>query len=137
MKFQKVYSIKEGEWTRWSDTIADAIRDFCSVYTFYPNILEANDHTFSQFDFLVNIMPNERQRVVCTDDVTGTTKLPDEIENILLRSFDFCDEADIDFAVDNQLADKKFRLIYDDEPEWDEQEIPVNCPENEFEPCLV
>ena len=51
MKFQKVYSIKKDEWMKWSDTIAGAIKDFCSVYTFYPNILEANYHTFSQFDF--------------------------------------------------------------------------------------
>ena len=137
MKFEKVYSIKKDEWMKWSDTIAAAIEDFQSVYTFYPNILEANDHTFSQFDFLVNIIPNERQRVVHKDDITGIIKLPDKTENIFLRSFDFCDEADIDFAVDNHLADKDFRLVYDDEPEWDEPEIPENCPENEFEPCLV
>jgi hypothetical protein len=39
----------------------------------------------------------------------------------------------IDFSVDNQLADKDFRLIYDDEPDWDEPEMPVECPENEVE----
>jgi len=136
MKFEKLYSIKNGEWTRWSNTIADAIRDFYTVYSFYPNILEANDHTFSQFDFLANVVPNERQCVTTTDDVTGTTKLADETDDIYLSSFDFCDEADIDFAVDHHLPDKKFRLVYDDEPEWDEQEMPENCPENEFEPCL-
>ena len=135
MKFEKVYSIKKGEWTRWSETLAEAIKDFQSVYTFYPNILQANDHTFSQFDFLANVVPNERQRVTITDDVTGTTKLADETEDIYLSGFDFCDEADIDFAVDNHLTDKEFRLVYDDEPEWDEPEIPENCPVNELEPC--
>ena len=139
MKFEKVYSIKKDEWMKWSDTIAAAIRDFCSVYTFYPNILEANDHTLSQFDFLTNINPVDRQRVIREADISGIRfkVLPDETENILLNSFNFGKKADIEFAVDNHLAEKEFRLVYDDEPEWDEPEIPVNCPENEFEPCLV
>ena len=133
MKFEKIYLIKKGEWTKWSDTIANAIENFYSVYSYYPNILEANDHTFSQFDFLVNVKPDERQRVADLDDVTGIKRLPDETENILLKSFDFHDDADIDFAVDNQLTDRKFRLIYDDEPEWDKPEISEGCPENEIE----
>jgi len=137
MKFEKVYSIEDGKWTRWSNTIADAIKDFCSVYTFYPNILEANDHTFSQFDFLANINPVDRQRVIREEDILGIRfkVLPDETENIYLNCFDFSNKADIDFAVDHHLADKEFRLVYDDEPEWDEPEIPENCPVNEFEPC--
>ena len=133
MEIEKIYSIKEGEWTKWADTLADAIMDFHNAYTYYPNILEANDHTFSQFDFLANVVPDERQRVVHEDDVTGIKRLPSETENILLRSFSFYDAADLDFAVDNELADKKFRLVYDDEPDWDELEMPVDCPEDELE----
>ena len=133
MILEKIYSIKEGEWTKWSDTLADAIKDFHNIYTYYPNILQANDHTFSQFDFLTNVVPDERQRVVHEDDITGVKTLPDETENILLRGFNFCNAADIDFAVDNQLADKEFRFVYDDEPDWDEPEMPVECPENEVE----
>ena len=29
MKFEKTYLIKKGEWTKWSDTIANAIEDYC------------------------------------------------------------------------------------------------------------
>jgi len=133
MKLEKTYLIKKGEWTNWSETIAESTRDFYNVYTFYPNILEANDFTFSQFDFLTNVNPDERQHVASKNDVTGEIKFPEETENILLSSFNFCDEADIDFAVNNQLADKEIRLIYDDEPEWDEPEIQGNCPEDEIE----
>ena len=132
MKVEKTYTIKEGEWTTWSDTLAVAIKDFHSVYTLYPNILEANDYTFSQFDFLVNINPYERECVRLEDSITGAMKLPNQAEIISLKSFD-CQNADINFAVDNQLADKQFRLIYDDEPEWDEQVIPEDCPENELD----
>ena len=82
-------------------------------------------------------MPNERQCVVLEDDVTGTMKLPNQTEMISLNGFD-CSDADIDFAIDNQLADKQFRLVYDDEPEWDEPEIPEDCPENELdEVCSI
>jgi hypothetical protein len=138
MKIEKTYSIKKGAWTQWTHTLADAIDDFYKIYRYYPNILEANDHTLSQFDFLVNINPDERQHVVQDDDVTGITKLPDKTENIVLNSFDYCNIADIDFAIDNQLADKAFRLVYDDDPEWDtpewdQPEIPDECPEKELE----
>ena len=133
MKIEKTYTIEEGKWTKWNDTLADAIDDFHIVYTLYPNILQANDYTFSQIDFLVNIIPDERQKVVKVDDVKGTMSIPNKTENIALQSFNYCDLADIDCAVDNQLTDKEFRLVYDDEPEWDEQEMPEDCPVNELE----
>jgi len=133
MKIKKTYSIKNGEWTKWSETLADAIDDFHIIYSLYPNILQANDYTFSQFDFLVNIIPDERRQVIKEEDVTGAISLPDRTENISLKSFDYCDLTGIDFAVDNLLADKKFRLVYDDESEWDEPEIPIDCPENKVE----
>ena len=133
MTIEKKYLIKENKWTEWNETLADAIDDFHTFYALYPNILQANDYTFSQFDFLVNIIPDERHKVVRVDDVAGTTSLPDKTENILLSGFNYCKTADIDCAVDNQLADKEFRLVYDDESEWDEPEIPDDCPENECE----
>jgi hypothetical protein len=135
MKFEKLYTIKKGEWMAWRETLADAIDDFYEVYSMYPNILEASDHTLSQFDFLVNIMPDERQHVQKKDDVTGTISMPGKSETILLSGFDSI-YTDIDFAIDNQLADKEFRLVYDDEAEWDEPYKPEDCPEEELETIL-
>ena len=94
-------------------------------------------HTFSQIDFLVNINSDERKYIASVDNITGIKKLPDENENIRLCSFSFRNTADIDFAIDNQLADKGFRLIYDDEPDWDYTGISAPCPENEFEITTV
>jgi len=31
MKFQKLYSIGKGEWTKWGETVADAIDDIQRV----------------------------------------------------------------------------------------------------------
>ena len=133
MEIEKIYSIKEGEWTKWADTLADAIMDFHNAYTYYPNILEANDHTFSQFNFLTNVVPGERQYCTYKNDITGKKRLPDETEYIRLCCFRLYGADDLDFAVDNELADKEFRLVYDDEPDWDKPEMPVGCPENELE----
>jgi hypothetical protein len=81
--------------------------------------LEANEHTFSQFDFLTNVMPGEKQRCTKIDDVK--TSKNDKNEDITLDSFtSLC--ASVDFATDNRLKDKEFRLVYDDEDDWDEQE---------------
>ena len=73
-------------------------------------------------------MPSERLRAVHDDG-----GLPAETENIRLCSFRFYDADDLDFTVDNELADKEFRLVYDDEPDWGEPEMLVNCPEDELE----
>jgi hypothetical protein len=117
MKLEKLYLIEK--WVDWNRLISDAIHDFFSSFSYYPNILEANEHTFSQFDFLVNEMPDEKQNAQRMDD--GKTSKADENEYISLSSFEnSC--ASVDFAVDNQLKDKEFRLVYDDEADWDEQE---------------
>jgi hypothetical protein len=113
--FEKTYSIKEGEWAKWSYTLANAIKDFYEVYRFYPNILQASDCTYSQFDFWANASQDERQRCTHEDAVTGIKKKPDKTEKIKLTGFAYYDRANVDFTIDNKLADKEFRLIYDEE----------------------
>jgi hypothetical protein len=111
---EKIYLIDL--WTAWNDTIDAAIADFFKTFRYYPNILQANRHTFSQFDFLVNEMPDQRQKVSKTDDITGEKHSPASDEKISLGSFSNS-VTDVDFYEDNQLPDKEFRLIYDDEPD--------------------
>lgn len=55
MKFEKCYSLKN--WTEWNSSFAETIDDFYKSYSFYPNILEANSYTYSQIDFLINVIP--------------------------------------------------------------------------------
>ena len=49
MVIEKNYQISE--WINWNHTINEAIHDFYDIYFCKPSILEANNHTFSQFDF--------------------------------------------------------------------------------------
>ena len=61
MKFEKIYLIDK--WTDWNHSLSKSIDSFYIDFSYYPNILEANNHTYSQFDFLINEMPNEKEKV--------------------------------------------------------------------------
>ena len=96
MKQEKKYTIDL--WEQWNKTISDAIDDFYTTYLNYPNIIEANKHTFSQFDFLINIIPDELDRVVHRDELTNEIIpiLKDEYVEISSFSNMHCS---LDFAV--------------------------------------
>lgn len=133
MEFEKTYSIKKGKWTKWADTVADAIDDFYSVYSFFPNILLASDHTFSLFDFMVNLVPGEKQKVFSEDAITETMKRLNETDtdHVSITSFNY-KNMKLKFAIDNQLAFNKFILIYDDNPDWDNEPEIINDGEKKL-----
>jgi hypothetical protein len=112
MKFEKTYDIKE--WAKWDAIVFDSVKNFSETFSCKPNILQANEHTFSQIDHLTNIRAGYKRNVI--DTRTGNKA--DEKDEVKLDGFE-CELASIDFACDNQLVDNEFRLIYDNEPEWD------------------
>ena len=114
MKFQKTYELIN--WVDWHHSIFESLEDFYNTFSFYPNILEANKHTFSQFDFLVNVVPGEDLKVKRIENEFTSNKSREEIR---LASFK-TEKCSIDFAVDEIIEDKKFILIYDSDPEWDD-----------------
>ena len=122
MKFEKIYTI--GKWTESFKTINNSISHFFEVFNFSPNILEATYHTFSQIDFLVNEIQEERQRVTFDDYLTNTKRKPTYDDRIELGSFIAHTGTEIDFAINNELDDRTFKLIYDSDPEW-ENESPI------------
>ena len=119
MKFSKIYKIEQ-EWTKWGKTIANSITDFQKTFTFSPNILEANKHTLSQFDFLCNIDPREREHVVKTNSITDMPEEITEENKIILSSFEL-QGISLEFAEEESIPDKEFCLIYDSNPEWDDE----------------
>ncbi len=60
---------------------------------------------------------------------------PDENHYIKISSFE-TSKASVEFAVDNNLKDKEFRLIYDSDPYWDEDDLIIDTPVDEFEKDL-
>ncbi len=117
MKQEKKYTITL--WEEWNKTISDAIDDFFQSFLNYPIIIQANEHTFSQFDFLINIKPGERDRVTHIDEHTNKSMPIPEDEFIEITSFT-CNNCNLDFSLLEELSDKEFLLVYDSEPDWED-----------------
>jgi predicted oxidoreductase (fatty acid repression mutant protein) len=130
MKFEKIYLIDK--WTDWNLTISNSINNFYENFSYYPIILEANSHTNSQIDFLINEIPNEKEKDYKINELTNMLEQPYENQYIKISSFDTT-KASVEFAEDNNLKDKQFRLIYDSDPDWDDDDLIIDSPIDELE----
>ncbi len=119
---QQAYRIDE--WTDWKNQIDQSVKVFHSTHSVYPNIFQCNEHTASQFDHLVNMVAGEREQV--SHAKTGVP--PKDGEDISLDAFVGAEYL-ITFALDEELPDQVFRLVYDNDPEW-ENDAPDQLPKN-------
>jgi len=115
MRFEKRYRIDL--WTKWGKSLNDAIDGFFKTNSVLPNIMEANSYTYSQFDFVTNINDEERENVSRIDDSRNWI-LPVKGEDIKIGAYQN-NLTSLEFAVDEALEDKEFRLIYDSNPDWE------------------
>ena len=129
MLFQNQYTITR--WTDWSHLIRAYIDDFFNQYSFYPNILEANSYTHSQFDFLTNINLKERKKVRRNSEPLNLDVLPIKDDSINLSAF-ISIRGSMDFATNEKLDDKEILLIYDSEPDWDDDTTIIIPPVEEY-----
>lgn len=125
MRFEKMYMI--AKWTDWNCKLFESIDDFFECYSYFPNIIEANNHTYSQFDFLINEIPNEKQRVAKLNDLTNIIEKPNSKEYVKISGFETM-KASLEFAVDVKLKNKEFRLVYDSEPDWGDSFEIIDTP---------
>lgn len=128
MKFEKQYTMKQ--WTEWNLFLEYSIDDFFQSFSFHPNILEANEHTHSQIDFLTNVLPGEKDNLYRLDELTGNILKPLPDEDVGVSGFN-SSACSLDFAVDNNLNDREFRLVYDSDPEWENQTVDPNPVEKD------
>ena len=98
MKFEKKYLFKT--WNDWNHAIAFSSEDFYSQFHYYPNYLLANDYTLSQIDFIASIRP----------DIS-----PNKIGSFSNEEKGY----DISFCIENELLNKEFTLVFDDEADKD------------------
>jgi hypothetical protein len=120
MRFEKSYNLTK--WTEWNSSLAKTIDDFYVSYSFYPNILEANRYTYSQIDFLINVIPGEKQKLYRNEELLNQRLIPAESEEVGIIAYE-SDNGNVDFAIDEDLRDKEFLLIYDSDPEWEDNSI--------------
>lgn len=100
MDLQIIYRIQH--WENWLDEVDDAINDFFIQYQIYPNLLEANSHTFDQFDHMASIIPHIRKDLAEEDD-----DCPDiEIDGFSIGS------STLHFCICDSYEDREFSLVY-------------------------
>ena len=126
MKFAKRYKISN--WMDWNSQLSENIEDFFLSFSIFPNILEANPLSYSQIDFLVNVVPDEKNKLHRKDDFTNQILRPRSHENVGITAYsnDCCM---IDFAINENLKDKEFKLVFESNPDWGDEEntlIPVD-----------
>ena len=120
MRFEKSYNLTK--WTEWNSSFDETIDDFYASFSFYPNILEANSYTYSQIDFLINVIPGEKQKLYRNDELLNQKLKPAETEEVGIIAYE-SDMGNVDFAIDENLGYKEFQLVYDSDPEWEDDSI--------------
>ena len=127
MRHAKTYEFDK--WNDWDHCLSSAIDDFHNSYLLYPNIFLANDYTHSQIDFITsnNLEKNDNAHLIVDEKIGNyLAALTSEVtEEVCLSSYKK-GNCELDFAVNPELLDKEFVLVYDDEPDWgDVDESPV------------
>ncbi len=99
----KDYEINQ--WSDWLKELALSVEDFYNTFDKLPNILEASEHTFSQFEFMTEISPiGQELKNVDTNKIGNETKKP------RIRELTFKDQCTLTFHVNDKFPDKKYRL---------------------------
>ncbi len=111
MILRKTYRFKN--WDRWDYELDDAVKSFFSASKQWPNILLANGSTLEQIDQIENEKREEENTEPQSVNSFSTAKY----------SLDFCEA--------EEVADESFSLIFDSDPEGEnEDEEPVPEEDN-------
>lgn len=119
MDFKREFTIDK--WTSWTEKIDDAVNDFIEEFDLFPNILIANEHTFSQINFLINNIPGEKKNVFIYDEKSKKQVSAENTEFVYVDSYT-CDDYTLIFTLNPDLEDKKFILDYDEDKLRDDDE---------------
>ena len=99
----KDYEINQ--WSDWLKELALSVEDFYNTFDKLPNILEASEHTFSQFEFMTEVSPiGQEIKNVDTNKIGNQTKKP------RIRELTFKDQCTLTFHVNDKFLDKIYRL---------------------------
>ncbi len=108
MIIQKTFTIDS--WRNWDHIIDESADEFFSCHSIYPNILAANNHTFSRIDIAANYYKN------FIANLNGHNPDSDEFAKL---SYFVCNDYSLEFCIDTRIPDNYFYLIYDSNPEDD------------------
>jgi len=112
------------DFSVWDYTIHLYVKQFHQQHNVYPNILLANDFTYSKINIRVQLHP---ERLI---DYEGKNAKKSDITFRGIGSFDAFNYS-LHFCTDNKLADDMFMLVFDASPDFDGEPIPEEIEENE------
>lgn len=102
----------------WDDQVYEALKLFYAAYQQQATILMANSLTLEQFDIFINLLPDQEKPYVAMQETKN--EVPQTSEEDGGRTIWFSSLIRrLDFAVDDDMQDRAFRLIYDEEVEWE------------------
>lgn len=122
MIYTKPYIIEK--WSGFDDCIFEALNDFYFTYHLMPKMLLANKHTFSQIDFMANIIPELRKTSGDFDEVTNEFIPVKEGEDFKLYQYATLN-CTVEFNIENNIEDKAFVLKYDSESKSNDDELNI------------
>src|SRR5208337_926637 len=126
MYLSKKYKLKE--WGSFDDDIYYSSKDFFKEKGFMPNIVAFNKHTYKQICFFATISP---KRKFIKDD-NGVSEI--EIPKFHYQEYSEDPKVDcLEFILHccyiEELKDKEFEIIYDDDANFDNDEkTPIDNP---------
>ena len=95
-----------------------ACEAFYALTGLYPNIMVSSHHIYTEIDSLLNRRRDERREKSGQGELFEASPFaPAGDEEISLSAFQ-TNNCELDFAIDNSLEEKKFLLVYDNEPEF-------------------
>lgn len=98
------------DFDQWDDTLFESIEDFADAKGVHPNIMSASMEVYNRID---QVVQNHRDNVF---DDSGNH--PAEDVEFSLAAFT-CENATVDFTINEITKSPHFLLIYDEDPEFD------------------
>jgi hypothetical protein len=93
-------------WSNWIEEVANASADFFTTFDgLIPNVLEANSHTFSQFEFIATLAPIGNNLINIDSQKSAT-----QTDTPIIRELTFKDEFTLCFIQNEEIQDKCFIL---------------------------
>jgi hypothetical protein len=91
------------KWSTWNKRISESSENFFKNFNCYPNLLFANEHTFSQINYITSIIPDLKLNFF---------KLNPGFKEVEIAYY-ISKKYEIRFAYDIDLPHKEFILVFD------------------------
>ena len=108
-------------YSSWADTLHNKVLDFYEKRGVYPNILLASDKTYDKITEYEQDKPENR--------VWEGDGEPEEFTGF--ASFG-TSEYRLEFCIDNELKTGTFRLVYDEDPTFDGEDLPEDSQTGKY-----